>query len=117
MKTKYWIMAISALLLVCILLSLLWMWPSRAAGVEIWSEGKLLYRLELSREQVITVESAHGTNVIEISNGTVAVTHADCPDGWCVAMGRRSGGVQIVCLPNELVIRFTQSAGVDGVSG
>ena len=117
MKTKYWILAIVSLFVLCLGFSVWYVWPSAASGAEIWSEGKLLYKVDLSVDQTLTVESRHGTNVIEIRDGTIAVTEADCPDGWCKAMGRRGGGGQIVCLPNELVIRFTQDTGMDGISG
>ena len=45
------------------------------------------------------------------------LTEADCPDGYCMDRGFCSGGAQIVCLPNRLVISFLASEEVDFVVG
>ena len=116
MKTKYWILALGLLLAVCLGLSAAYLLAPEGTWAEVWSDGKLLYRLDLSVDQVLTVESAGGTNVIEVKAGKVTVIEADCPDGWCMKMGRRNAG-QIVCLPNRLVIRFTAGTQIDGIAG
>lgn len=116
MKTKYWILALGVLFALCLGLSAAYLWVPEGTWAEVWSDGKLLYRLDLSVDQVLTVESAGGTNVIEVKAGKVSVIEADCPDGWCKLMGRRSAG-QIVCLPNRLVIRFLGEQEIDGVAG
>jgi len=116
-KTKIWLLLIGALLVLCAVLSIILMQPSEAAFAEIYSDGKLLYTLDLQKDQTLTVESKWGENVITVREGKIAVTQADCPDGYCMARGFCSGGAQIVCLPNRLVIRFTQQQEIDGVVG
>lgn len=88
-----------------------------AEKVEIWSDGELLYILDLRVDQQITVDSDLGSNTITIRDGKIAVTDADCPDHWCMDRGYCSGGAQIVCLPHRLVIRFVESEYLDGVAG
>lgn len=118
MKTKFWIAVIGVLLLICVGTSLLLLWPRETATyAEVYSEGKLLYTLDLRVDQTHTVESQYGRNVITVQDGKIAVTQADCPDGHCMARGSRSGGAQIVCLPNRLVIQFVGQQEIDGVVG
>lgn len=117
MKTKTWIALIAAAAVLCAGLSLLLLRPTQAAYAQIWSDGKLLQTLDLRLDQTVTVQSARGSNTITVSGGKIAVTEADCPDGYCMDRGYCSGGAQIVCLPNRLVIRFTGVQTVDGISG
>ena len=118
MKTRYWVLLLAVALAVSVGLSLWLLLPGEdAEAAEIWSNGKLLYTLDLQTDQVKTVESANGTNVITVKDGKIAVTEADCPDGYCMDRGYCSSGAQIVCLPNRLVIKFIGKLTLDGVSG
>lgn len=118
MKTKTWILLISTILIICIGLSLWLYLPGKpASSAEIWSEGKLLYTLDLKTDQTLTVTSAQGTNTITVQTGAVAVTEASCPDKHCMQRGFCNKGVQIVCLPNRLIIKFTGEQILDGISG
>lgn len=117
MKTKIWIIILASVLLICLGLSFWLLQPRSAAAVEIWSEGKLMKTVLLSADQTFTVETEKGVNVITVSGGKVAVTEANCPDKYCMARGFCSGGTQIVCLPNRLVLKFTGETAVDGVTG
>ena len=117
MKTKMWIVLIGILLLVCVALSALLLWPGEAATAQVYSDGKLLYTLDLRIDQQKTVKSEYGTNIITVKDGKIAVTEADCPDGYCMDGGFCSGGAQIVCLPNRLVIRFGGEPEIDAAVG
>ena len=118
MKTRTWIILLAAVMVVCIGLSLWLLWPrEQAAAVKVISHGKLLTTLPLSEDTAFSVLSPGGSNVVTVQDGKVAVTQADCPDHDCMDRGWCSGGVQIVCLPNRLVLEFTGKASVDGVTG
>lgn len=118
MKTRTWVILLGLLLAVCLGLSLWLLAPGEdAAMAEVWSEGELLYTLDLHVDQTKTVVSGNGTNVITVENGKIAVTEADCPDGYCMDRGFCSSGAQIVCLPNRLVIKFIGQQPLDGVAG
>ena len=55
-----------------------------------------------------------GKNTIEIRDGKVRMTEADCPNHLCVRQGWISfNGQSIVCLPNELSVTIT---GADGAA-
>lgn len=118
MKSKYWILLLALGAAVCIALSL-WLFApgGDATSVQVYSEGKLLYTLPLAVDREITVTSSRGTNVVTVKDGKVAVTEASCPDHYCVKRGFCSGGAQIVCLPNRLVLAFTGRQTVDTVVG
>ncbi len=118
MKNRTWILLIGVLLVLSLGLSaLLLMGGSDAGYAEIWSEGKLLYTLDLRMDTQITVTTEQGSNTVTVKDGRIAVTAATCPDHYCMHRGYCAGGLQIVCLPNQLEIRFTDDQGVDGVVG
>ena len=117
MKSRTWIALIGALLVVCLGLSLWLLRPTQAAFAEVWSEGELLYMLDLRVDREVTVQTDKGMNVITVRDGKIAVTEADCPDGYCIGRGFCNGGAQIVCLPNRMVIKFLAETEIDGVVG
>ena len=117
MKTKTWIFLIAALLMLCVGMSLLLLQPGKADYAKVYSCGELLYILDLRIDTIVTVEADSGTNTITVRNGKVAVTAANCPDGYCMARGYCSGGAQIVCLPNRLVIQFFGTQKIDSIVG
>ena len=118
MKSKTWGILLACVFVLCLLLSLWLLLPKTASTqAEIWSEGKLLYVVDLTVDQEKTVTTEKGTNVITVKDGKIAVTHATCPDGYCMHRGYCNSGAQIVCLPNRLVIRFTGKQPIDAVVG
>lgn len=118
MKTKNWMILLTAVLVLCLGLSFWLLNPGEdAACAEIWSDGRLLYVLDLSVDQSLTVTSDRGSNTVTVRDGAIAVTEADCPDHYCMDRGFCSGGSQIICLPNRMVIRFVGAQEIDGVAG
>ena len=86
--------------------------------VTVRQDGKLLYTLDLSKEsdRTITVEYEGRKNMIEIKEGRIRVSEADCPDHVCVRTGWLTADIPIVCLPNKLVVEFDDKA-LDAVAG
>ena len=119
MKTKYWIMLLAVVLTVCIGFSIPLLLPVEdAAFAEIISDGQVMHTvpLNIDREIHITTDNG-GKNTITVKGGKIGVTAANCPDHYCMDRGMCSGGTQIVCLPNRLIIRFQGTQSVDSVSG
>ena len=114
MKTKHWILIFVILAAVCVAASLPLLFGEEASYAEIHSHGKLIKTVSLSIDQEFTVD---GHNTVTVKDGKIAVTWADCPDGYCVSRGFRSSGGDIVCLPNRLVISFVGEQEIDGVAG
>lgn len=119
MKTKYWIILLAAMLVICIGLSLVLMIPGEEASfAEISSGGKVIKTVDLRIDQEFTVETENGGhNVVTVKDRKIGVTEADCPDHYCMDRGMISSGTQIVCLPNRLVITLVGEQTIDGVVG
>lgn len=115
MKTKYWVILLAGILLISLGLSIPLMLPGEdARWAEIHSQGQRIKTVDLLLDQVFTVTTDEGgINVVTVKDGKIAVTEASCPDHHCMNRGFCSGGAQIVCLPNRLVIRFAESQNID----
>ena len=87
MKTKSWAILLSVLLAVSLGLSLWLLRPQQAAYAQVWSDGKLIHTLDLNVDRVVEVKTDSGSNRIEIRDGQIAVTDADCPDHYCMDRG------------------------------
>lgn len=119
MKSKTWLAVLLALLLVCLSLSVWLLRPGKSAGLaQIDSFGNRIKTVNLHQDQQFTITGENGgTNVITVREGKIAVTQASCPDHYCMHRGFCSGGTDIVCLPNRLVIHFLDSQNVDAQAG
>ena len=117
MKTRTWIILLSVLLLASALACVPLLISRPAGQAKITSGGEVIAIVDLAVDQEFTVDSAEGSNTVTVRDGAIAVTAADCPDHYCMARGFCTGGTQIVCLPNRLVISFLQEADVDFVAG
>ncbi len=114
MKTKTWIMLFAAAAAACVLLALPLFSREEARFARITSRGETIKTVDLLVDQEFTVD---GKNTITVQDGKIAVTWADCPDHYCMKRGFCSGGTDIVCLPNRLVISFLGEQEVDAAIG
>lgn len=117
MRTKKWIMILAAVLVLSLGSSLRFFEQGSANSVKVISDGEVKYVLPLSQDTQVEIATERGVNRVTIQDGKVAVTEADCPDGYCMARGFCSGGAQIVCLPNRLVLEFSDSDAIDAIAG
>ena len=119
MKTRYWIALLAVIGIACIGLSLPLLIPGEAAArAEIISDGQVMQIVDLNIDREIRITTDNGgTNTVTIKDGAIGVTAANCPDHYCMDRGMCRSGVQIVCLPNRLIIRFLGEQTVDSVSG
>lgn len=118
MKTKTWIALLSALFALLCLTGFWLLRPGKSAAcAEIRSEGQIVRTVSLSEDTCFTVTSRYGVNVVTVRDGAIGVTEASCPDHHCMARGQCSAGPDIICLPNQLVIKFSDDSGLDAVAG
>lgn len=119
MKTKYWVLLLAGLLALCLGLSLVLLMPrTETACVQVVQDGTVTMLLDLSQEQTLELRGANGgSNVVRIQGGKIAVIEASCPDHVCMAMGYRSSGAPIACLPNGLILAFSDTPGIDAAAG
>ena len=118
MKTKTWLCLIGAILVLSLGLSIWILRPKAAAThAQITSDGVFYKTIDLTQDGSFRVERDGGYNILTVSGGKIAVTEADCPDGYCKRQGFCNAGVQIVCLPHGLVISFLGETEIDGAVG
>jgi hypothetical protein len=96
------------LFLVFIVGSILWSSGGKdgVLRAEIEASGEL-YLLPLTQDGELVLEGPVGETHVEISNGTARITHSDCRDKICIAMGSIQEPSQwIACLPNRVFVRI-----------
>lgn len=110
MRQKKWPFALAGIFLaVGILGSFLVLQKTHTGIVEIVQDGQVLYQFDLVQEldQVLEIEYEGRVNTVEIKNHQIRMLKAECPDNTCVHMGWLDSAAPIVCLPNHLVIQFS----------
>ncbi|MCM1270528.1 MAG: NusG domain II-containing protein [Ruminococcus flavefaciens] len=113
---KIWITVCIVIFLIGVAGSLWMIFKPHGQTVRIVQNGKTLYTIDLdhSADRTIEVEYQGSKNIIEIKNHRIYVKEAECPDQTCVKMGElKSSAAPIVCLPNKLVIEFTEDDDID----
>ncbi len=89
--------------------------PGNSVAVTV--DGKLQGIYDLSENRVVQIDSANGHNTMEIRDGQVSMTEADCPNGDCMEFGSiRHTNQVIVCLPNKVVLTIRGSDELDSIS-
>ena len=121
LRIRTWLLALGALLAVCILASALLLHLGRPGGVvEVVQDGQVIREIDLSRvteAYTFTVSWEGGQNIISVQPGRICVEDADCPDRICVGQGWLSDqAAPIVCLPHHLMIRVKDNADFDAVA-
>ena len=117
MKSKYWIMLLAVIVVLCLVPVLMSQSSSPATQAQIRADDYVgTVDLWNPQELVFTAEDG-GYNTVTVQNGKIAVTEADCPDQHCVQRGFCNSGTPIVCLPHKLVITFMGSQEIDGEIG
>ncbi len=70
--------------------------------------------VRMAEDSTLEVEGAQGPVEVRVSDGSLRVVHAQCPDQVCVRTGAiASAGSVVACVPNGVVIRVTGGGGVD----
>ena len=118
MKAKSWLLFFSALCAILVVLSaVLLCGGKRAEYAEVYSDGKLIVRLDLSKDTEYRVDFSDGWNLLTVRDGKIAVTDASCATRDCVRHAPADHGAPIVCLPNHHAIKFTNSSDYDALIG
>ena len=114
------LLVIAAVVLTAALIAAVFLFSASSgenATVQIYQDGQLVKEVPLQENATITIPGEY-QNVIEIQDGKVAITEANCPGEDCVHTGWiHTPGASIVCLPNRVEIRIVGNGGVDLVVG
>ena len=112
MKSRKILITVLLILLVSACVSVFILRHSDKQAVEIVQDGTVLYTFDLNdtEDRNIRISAPDGGyNLVQIQNGTICISEADCPDQTCVHMGvLKSDYLPIVCLPHKLIVRFAE---------
>ena len=92
--------------------------PGRYVNISV--DGYTCKTVPINKDAVIRIpETGEDYNVIEIKDGKVYVSYADCPDKICVKHKPISEvGETIICLPHKLAVSVSgQDAGKEMTDG
>lgn len=118
MKTRSWILLFSLLALLCAGLSAVFLLGCEGADfAEVYSDGKLISRVDLSKDAEYRVDYGGEWNSLTVKDGKISVSAASCASQDCVRHAPADHGAPIVCLPNRLVIKFVNSSELDAIIG
>lgn len=84
------------------------LYSGQEAHIEIVCENEVRYIFDVDEVETIRVEHPDGSyNIVQIKNGTVWVSDADCDNHDCIKQGRISKvGQSVICLPHQMIIRI-----------
>ncbi|MDE6520111.1 MAG: NusG domain II-containing protein [Ruminococcus sp.] len=108
-SVKICIAVIVLIFISALILSLVLLQKKDNEYISIVQDNKVLYTLNLNTTENKTIrieDNNGGYNIIEILDGKIRISYADCPDKTCVNMGFLSSNMPIVCLPHKLVIKY-----------
>lgn len=123
-STKTWVLLLAGLAAVCLgAIAAMELLSPPAVTAEIFQDGELIRTVDLThvvQPYSFSLTSPDGgSNTVEVEQGRIRVSQADCPDQVCVRQGWVSDGVvPVVCLPHQLVIQIKGEAGeLDAATG
>ncbi len=80
---------------------------SGGSSVVVRVDGEIYGTYSLTENRTITVNANGHLNKININDGKVQMSEADCHNQLCVKQGSISAGNQvIVCLPNRVIVEI-----------
>ncbi len=107
-KTKVIIFGICLVSVLAISALALFLIPGSGTMVVITINGEQYGTYPLSENTVLDIKTTLGHNIVEVKDGQVRVTEADCPNQICVKTHPMSKELPypIVCLPHKLTVEI-----------
>lgn len=104
--------------MICLVLCCIFFFGNTAkTTATVLSDGVEVMSLDLSVDGEYLIESDYGSNTLRVADGKISVISADCPTQDCVHHAPADSGAPIVCLPNRMVIIFSNTAEYDVMIG
>lgn len=91
---------------------------TKGSMIIVTVDGEEYGTYSLWKEQIISIETETGKNIVEIKGGKAYMTAASCPDQLCVDQNEISFDKEsIICLPNKVVISVVSDtkSDLDGI--
>ncbi|RAP27446.1 hypothetical protein C2W64_00945 [Brevibacillus laterosporus] len=82
---------------------------------KITVNNQLYKTIELTKEeQIVTVDTDHGQNILKVHDFGIEMFEADCDDKVCLSFGFITEPSQtIVCLPHRVLVEIISDEGAD----
>lgn len=78
--------------------------PQGGKTVTVSQNNREVYRGSIYENKTLELNG----NTVEIKNGSVKITEADCKNQLCVKQGSvKNAGESIICLPNRVVVEVS----------
>lgn len=104
--------------IICLALCYFFFFDNAAStSATVLSDGEAVMTLDLSLDSEYKIVSEYGENLLRVADGKVSVISADCPTQVCVQHAPADSGAPIVCLPNRMVIIFSNAQEYDAMIG
>ena len=116
MKTRTWILIFAALAALCIILNIVFFVGNEQKNTAlVYSDGLLVKTIDLQQDAEYRIDFGDEWNVLTVKNGKISVISSSCASHDCIRQGKHNSGAPIVCLPNRLVIEFSDRENLDAV--
>lgn len=101
--------------IVLVLAAGVWFYPALSSSGQFATIEQNGRSTSLPLAQDCELELSHAT--VRISNESISIVQADCPDQVCVKTGQISrSGQSIVCVPNHIVITISGDSPIDAIA-
>ncbi|MDR0889995.1 MAG: NusG domain II-containing protein [Oscillospiraceae bacterium] len=118
MKTRTWVMLVSSFAIICAVLSCLFFFGGESKQyAEVYTDGKRLQTIDLSEDCEYRIAYGEEYNILTVQDGKIAVTASSCATKDCVHRDYSDHGAPIVCIPNRLLISFSDGGDMDALVG
>jgi hypothetical protein len=90
----------------------------RPDRIAVYRQNTIIAEYPLKDDISFTVNGKIGPVGIEIKNRAASIVRATCPKGICTMAGATSSpNVQLICAPNNIMVRILSAGGTSGVDG
>ena len=80
----------------------------QGSEAHVFVDGKTVYKIDLGKKDAYAIEVKNGRVVIEVTDGKLYITSADCPRKICVDDSPISmAGESLICIPNNMIVKIT----------
>ncbi|MBP5494807.1 MAG: NusG domain II-containing protein [Lachnospiraceae bacterium] len=102
---KHDIILLVVIVIVLLPLAIILLNTSKGGTAVVKSDGKVIDTLSLNKNGIYTYKNDKGYNIVEVTDGKVRVTEADCPNQDCVNKGYiKRNNESVICLPHKFEV-------------
>ena len=102
---KHDIILLAVIVIILLPIVILLLNTGKGATAVVKSDGKVIHTLNPFINGIYTYKNDNGYNIVEVSDGKVRVSEADCPNQDCVNKGYiKRNNESVICLPHRFEV-------------